>query len=256
MKLTAISDEIGNNVNEIIDALITNDLHYVELRKIDNKRLTEYTYNELDNIYKRFKKNGIRVSCIDTNIGKKENAFDEKRNESLIIEYLSIAKIFRCKYIRIFSDISNIKSFDSIERKLGKYSSLAKEYGIVVLVENEKNTMLINPVQINWAQFDNIKLLFDNENCEYYNLDSVQILQEVTANVRYIHLRDCCRKTGQYTYLTKGDLRIQELVNVLHTNKFKGFVCLESLLPLYIHDKSKSEILADNLQYLLKLVNL
>lgn len=47
MFITTISDEIGESLEEQIDILKESKIKYIEIRKINNKYLFEYTNKEL-----------------------------------------------------------------------------------------------------------------------------------------------------------------------------------------------------------------
>ena len=156
--ISVINDEISNNIEEVIDTLKSVDVQLLELRKINNKYLFQIKFNELRYYKKLLIENGIKISLIDSPIGK--NKFDNELELILLGKYIEIAKLFDCKNIRIFTDIDN-----DITKGLKKYNEIARDNDIFLLIENEPGTYgedcnnLLNLMKNNYS---NIKILYDN----------------------------------------------------------------------------------------------
>ena len=68
MIITTIGDEIGITLKEQIEALKEVNIKYIEIRKINNMYLWEYSNEQIKNIKEEFEKNEIKVTTIDTPI--------------------------------------------------------------------------------------------------------------------------------------------------------------------------------------------
>lgn len=73
MIITTIGDEIGTTLEDQIEALKEVNMKYIEIRKINDIYIWEYSEEQIKKIKKEFEKNEIKVITIDTPIGKKKN---------------------------------------------------------------------------------------------------------------------------------------------------------------------------------------
>ena len=94
MIITTIGDEIGTTLEEQIEALKEVDMKYIEIRKINDTYIWEYSEEEIKKIKEELEKNEIKVIAIDTPIGKKKNSFNYNENKKLLDKYIKIANIF------------------------------------------------------------------------------------------------------------------------------------------------------------------
>ena len=252
--ISVITDEIGDTIEEQIHAIRNSNIKHIELRKVNKKYLHEISEKELKAIKEKIKENNLKVVTIDTPIGKKEMFYTDK--QLLINQYFKIAKIFKCKYIRIFSNIGKTKTFKSISEELKNISQLARENKIEILVENEKNTMFESPIQslsiIN--KFDNIYSLFDIENAFSLNKDIFKIYKLAKNKIVYIHLRDIKLDKKKFEYLGKGDIRLKEFIKLLQDNNYNGFLSLETHLPMNNTNESKEEMYLKSMKCMLDLI--
>lgn len=221
--ISVINDEISNNIEEVIDTLKSVDVQLLELRKINNKYLFQIKFNELRYYKKLLIENGIKISLIDSPIGK--NKFDNELELILLGKYIEIAKLFDCKNIRIFTDIDN-----DITKGLKKYNEIARDNDIFLLIENEPGTYgedcnnLLNLMKNNYS---NIKILYDIENYYRINIDYIEAFNMLKPYIDYIHLRDV--KNNKYVYLFDGNINIREILKRKNENVI---VSLETHLPL------------------------
>ena len=199
--ISVITDEVSSDIDSLIKILKDTKLEYVELRKINDKYLFEIDAGELKLISKKFELNNYKISLIDSPIGKHKYSYDKE--DKLIIKYINICKIFKCKYLRIFTDVCDLK----------KYNDIAKENNIILLIENEKGT--------------NIKLLYDAENYYSLNLDYIEALRVLKNDIVYIHLRDV--KDSKFVYLYDGDIDIDKILSMIDKDTI---VSLETHLPM------------------------
>ena len=104
MIITTIGDEIGTTLEEQIEALKEVDMKYIEIRKINDTYIWEYSEEEIKKIKEELEKNEIKVIAIDTPIGKKKNSFNYNENKKLLDKYIKIANIFNILAIFIFNN--------------------------------------------------------------------------------------------------------------------------------------------------------
>ena len=104
-------------------------MKYIEIRKINDIYIWEYSEEQIKQIKKEFEKNEIKVITIDTPIGKKKNSFNYDENKKLLDKYIKIANIFEAKYLRIFSDVGrkfNSKSIKEVIREMANITTKNK----------------------------------------------------------------------------------------------------------------------------------
>ena len=82
MIITTIGDEIGTTLEEQIEALKEVDMKYIEIRKINDTYIWEYSEEEIKKIKEELEKNEIKVIAIDTPIGKKKNSYNYNENKN------------------------------------------------------------------------------------------------------------------------------------------------------------------------------
>ncbi len=216
--ISVITDEVSSDIDSLIKILKDTKLEYVELRKINDKYLFEIDAGELKLISKKFELNNYKISLIDSPIGKHKYSYDKE--DKLIIKYINICKIFKCKYLRIFTDVCDLK----------KYNDIAKENNIILLIENEKGTKgesYIYLKELMNKKYSNIKLLYDAENYYSLNLDYIEALRVLKNDIVYIHLRDV--KDGKFVYLYDGDIDIDKILSMIDKDTI---VSLETHLPM------------------------
>lgn len=221
--ISVINDEVSSDILKLINILNNVNLKLVELRKIDNKYLFDIEEKKLSEYKEMLDKNSIKVSLIDSPIGK--NKFNHERELELLYIYIKICKIFDCNYLRIFTNVS-----DDILSGLKKYNEIAKENNIVLLIENEPNTFgedYNNLFKIMNNNYSNISILYDAENYYSINLDYIEAFNLLKPYIQYIHLRD--KKGSNYVYLYDGDIDIKKILSMVTTNMI---VSLETHLPL------------------------
>ncbi len=214
--VSVITDEVSSDIDSLIKILEETKLEYVELRKINDKYLFEIDTGELRLINKKL--NNYKVSLIDSPIGKHKYSYDKENK--LFIKYINICKIFKCKYLRIFTDVSDIE----------KYNNIAKENNITLLIENEKGTKgesYIYLKELMNKKYSNIKLLYDAENYYSLNLDYIEALRLLKDDIVYIHLRDI--KGGKFVYLYDGEINIDKILNMINKDTI---ISLETHLPM------------------------
>lgn len=244
MIITTIGDEIGITLEEQIEALKEVNIKYIEIRKINNMYLWEYSEEQIKKIKEELEKNEIKVITIDTPIGKKNKSFNYNENKKLLDKYIKIANIFESKYLRIFSDVGKIPNFKSIKEVLKEMSNITIKNKINLLVENEKNTYAEDISTCNKLidSEKNLYILYDIENAYSQGYNVLNEYEKNKNNIKYIHIRDYNKKTEQYVYIGEGTIPIQELLRNLKKDKYNGIVSLETMLPKYNKNESKKDI--------------
>ena len=144
MKLAVVGDEIGTSIQEQIESLKKANISNIELRKVDDKYLWEFSKEELKSIKKFLDNEKIKVITLDSPVGKKPIPYERKME--LFDIYLDISEIFENEYIRIFSNLGRNIDEKEIKENLKVLCKKAKVRNIKLLMENERKTYAESPV--------------------------------------------------------------------------------------------------------------
>lgn len=236
--LSAINDEIADDIDLQIKTLKDANFEYIELRKINNKDLGEIDAKLLKEVASKIRAKNLKVSCIDSPIGKFNNYYKETE----LKKYLKIAKLFECRYIRVFSNVD--KLFERCRDVLKHMQTVANKSGVKLLLENEKNHYYCS----NNFKTDNFNLLFDNDNFFQDKKSIFKNLKNKFKNIRYIHLRDYSKKRNKFTCFGKGDEKLKKILKYLIKHNFDGFISFETHLPMNDNTLSKQKLFLDAVQ--------
>ena len=142
--LSGFADEIDPSLEKQIEVIKKLGMNHIEMRGVNGKGLVEYTLDEVREIKKELDENGIRLSSIGSPIGKIKITDDFEPHFELFRHTVEIAKIMEVPYIRMFSffipeneDPAIYK--DEVFARLSRFVEYAKEHGVILLHENEKD---------------------------------------------------------------------------------------------------------------------
>ena len=258
MIITTIGDEIGTTLEEQIEALKEVNMKYIEIRKINDMYVWEYSEEQIKKIKEELKKNEIKVISIDTPIGKKKNSFDYTKNKKLLDKYIKIANILETRYLRIFSDIGITPDSKSIKEIIKEMSNTIIKNKLNLLIENEKDTYAEAISTCN-ELIDNEKdvhILYDIENVYSRGYDVLNEYEKNKNNIKYIHIRDYNKKIQKYVYFGEGTIPIPELLRSLKKDKYDGVISLETMLPKYNKNESKKDIFVKSYKSFMNIYNM
>ncbi len=249
IKFSAINDEIEETIEDQVKLLKQLNIEFIELRKINNKYLHELTPNEVKTIFDILSQNKMTVSVLDSPLGKKD--FSKERFWKIFNIYLVLSQQFKSKYIRIFPINDNLENNIKIMQKM---SNIAKEHDVILLVENEKNTLTekadVMLDLLNKVNEENVQMLFDVENFYFCEEDMIKSYEMLKKFVKCIHLRDFDKDKNLYTVIGNGTLDIDYFMNLILDNIDLNnlFVSFETHLPMNNFEKSKRELFIENVK--------
>ena len=255
MKLAVVGDEIGTFLIEQIESLKEANIKRIEIRKIDDKYLWEFTNKEIKEFKTLLDNEKIEVITLDSPVGKKPIPYERKKE--LFERYLEISKILNNRYIRIFSNLGIEIQEEDIKNNLKEYCSKAKDNGIQLIMENERATFAKSPVQCYELikNENNIDILFDLENAFFEGYEIFDAYEKSKNRINYIHLRDFNVKTNEYAHLGMGDLEIEKFMKKLVDDNYNGIISVETHLPMNGWNKSKRELFIESFKNLKEIMN-
>ena len=254
MQLAARGDEIGTTLEEQIESLKLANINKIEIRKINDKYLWEFTEEELFEFKKILDKESIKVITLDSPVGKKPMPYSRKKE--LFDIYLKMSNIFKNKYIRIFSNLGENITEEDIKVNLKQYCEKAEKNKIELIMENERATYTKSPVDcLNLIKAEkNIHILYDPENAFFEGHDIFKSYQKSKEKIKYIHIRDFNVKLNNYAYPGKGDLKTEEFMKLLKDDNFEGIISIETHLPMNNSGESKRELFLKSMGYFTEII--
>ena len=251
IRLSAFADEISADLNEQIEVIRSEHIHYIDLRGAWNTNVLDLTDQQVTEIKQRLDAQGIGVSAIASPIGKTpiDTPFEEHLQR--FQRAIELAQFFHTPFIRIFSFYSPIsegkgiggkESVDpaiwrnEVLRRLRELTRLARNANLVLLHENEKDiygdtiARCIDLLQnINDPHF---QAIFDPANfiqCEQTPYPDAY--QELRPWLRYMHVKDALAD-GTVVAAGEGVARWLEILQQLQTDGYDGFFSLEPHLAI------------------------
>src|SRR2546421_1135336 len=103
IRLSAFADEISADLNEQIEVIGSEHIHYIDLREAWNTNVLDLTDQQVTEIKQRLDAQGIGISTIASPIGKTpiDTPFEEHLQR--FQRAIELAQIFHTPFIRIFS---------------------------------------------------------------------------------------------------------------------------------------------------------
>ncbi|MBE6912486.1 MAG: sugar phosphate isomerase/epimerase [Ruminococcaceae bacterium] len=195
-KLCAFADEADPMVSGQIEALHDNGIELIELRGVDGKNVTELTMDEMRALRTRLDGEGIKVWSIGSPIGKVEMDADFNKYLDLFRHTLELAKEAGAEKMRIFSFFMKPEETagykNEVIDRLGKLVEIAKDSGVVLCHENEKDIYGDIPercVDIHKA-IPELRAVFDPANFVQCNADTLKAWELLAPYIDYIHMKD------------------------------------------------------------------
>ncbi|MBQ9986085.1 MAG: sugar phosphate isomerase/epimerase [Oscillospiraceae bacterium] len=195
-KLCAFADEADPAISGQIEALHDNDIELIELRGVEGRNMTELTVKEMRELRNRFDNEGIKVWSMGSPIGKVEIEGDFEKHLELYRHTLELSKVAGAEKMRIFSFFMKPeeapKYKDEVIDRLGKMVELAKDAGIVLCHENEKDIYGDIPercADIHKA-LPELRAVFDPANFVQCGADTLKAWDILAPYIEYLHMKD------------------------------------------------------------------
>ena len=241
IRLSAFADEISPDLDEQIEVLHSEQIHFIDLRSVWKVNVIDLSQRQIDDIKQTLTKAGIGVAAIGSPIGKVpiDSSFEEHLQG--FERAIAVAQALETKYIRIFSfypplqeeaGSSNPASYrDEVLSHLQEMTRRAQAAGIVLLHENEKaiygdiierNVDLCR--SINSPSFRSV---LDPAN--YLQCDQTPYPDAYKATrpwLEYVHIKDV-RTDGSMAVAGAGAAKWPEILQRLRQDHYDGFLALE-----------------------------
>lgn len=238
-------------------------MSYISLRGINGRNINDYSIEEIkDDVKVTLAKYGVSVSSIGSPIGKifinDEEAFTKQKED--LYRLCKIANELDCKYIRIFSfyipkgDDPMIHQ-DAVIKKIKEYASIANQYDVVLLHENEKDifgdTDERCAIILKEVASEHFKAIFDFANFVQCDVDPLKAYALLEKHIEYIHIKDALFDVNENVLCGTGDGKIKEILKMEIDKGYDGFLTLEPHLVMFdslqdLELESAADIIKEN----------
>ena len=221
IKLCAFADEADSSLDGQISALKRNNIPYLELRSIAGKNVKDFSLEEAKEYAKTLAENGIAVWSIGSPIGKVGIDVDMDAYMKDVRHVCELANVFGTTRIRMFSFFHAYEKSEKVMAYLQQMSDVAKEYGVELYHENEKDIYgdTLERVQEIMNGVKGLKYIYDPANYLQCDEPAEKTIAALVDKTDYFHIKDVIVATGELVPAGYGDGRISELVAKMQGDK-------------------------------------
>jgi len=242
-KLSVISDEVSQDLRDLVAFAREFSLDGLEIRTLFNKKPHELV--ELaSSIRSSLRREGLEVSAVASPVFKSSIDDDAEYRQHLNIfkRCVELAKTLDTDIVRVFTFWKR----DSIERVVDKIVELyqplidvAKSEGVILGVENEPSTYASNGLRV--SKFlrkigsKTVKVVWDPGN-DIWDPEGEIPYPDGYNNVRnsvvHVHVKDGVRKGSggnhEFTPIGEGEVNYREQLKALAFDNYRGYLSLET----------------------------
>ncbi|MBR2334827.1 MAG: sugar phosphate isomerase/epimerase [Clostridia bacterium] len=235
-KISGFSDEIASDIDTQFSVLCKLGIKYFEPRGINGKNISKIDDNELLMLKAKMAEYGIKASSIGSPIGKIKLTDDFEAHFELFKRVVTIANALDTKYIRMFSFYHNggewtVEERSDVIAKLRRMIDYAKQYGVILLHENEKD-IYGDTVErcfdlMETLGCENFRSVFDPANFVQCGQNTKTAFDKLQKHVAYVHIKDAKASDGTVVPAGMGDGNFDYLLLRLFASGYDGFLSLE-----------------------------
>jgi L-ribulose-5-phosphate 3-epimerase len=239
--LSAFGDEISSHLDEQIQVLLANDIHYLEFRGMEGRGIIDYPLPVVIAAKRKLTEAGIAVSAVGSPIGKIPITETFQPHLEQFSKTIDVAHALNTTYIRMFSfympepkgsDSDPSRYRDEVLNRWRQFIEMANGSGLTLLHENEKG--------IYGDTADRCLDLLSSLNCPYVKAtfdpaNFVQCGEEtyprafemLRKHIAYLHIKDAHAFDGSVVPAGQGDGKLPEILQALAQTGFEGFLSIE-----------------------------
>jgi sugar phosphate isomerase/epimerase len=236
--ISAFADEIGPSLTLQMDTCEANGVRCIDVRRIDDKNVSQMTLEEVKEYKKQMDDRGFSVPCIGSPIGKIKMDDDFQEHLDLLKHCCEVAHAFGTDRLRMFSFYPSQgneiqQQREAVMDRMAAMVRVGEQMDVVLYHENEKAIYGARPDGVKdlfaTIRSENFKGIFDpanyvEEDVKPYDEGWKQGLAELTD---FFHIKD--KVPGQKACVPAGEGhgQFREIFADLAKTGFDGFMTLE-----------------------------
>ena len=235
--LTGFADEIADDLGEQCSVLTSLGMRHLEFRGAWGTNVAELSDAELDRAGEVLAGAGITVSAVASPVGKSELDVSADVESARLDRCLVVAERLGARYVRVFSFFPGTAAAegvrDEVVGRLGSLADRARDAGVTLLLENEKDVFGDVPARAAdvLAAVDSPSLRAAWDPANFVQVGVRRPFDEgwplLHARVAYVHVKDALAGDGTVVPAGQGDGQVRELLTALRDEGFDGFFSLE-----------------------------
>jgi len=246
-KLTFITDEVSQELDEVVAFAKHFGITALELRSVEGKSPFQFDDALVDKIKAVITENGMTVPVLSAPLFKCDINDDAAYKEHIeSFERLAgYAVKLGAKYIRGFDFFDIGASLEARAAKFAPIIEICRKYGVTVLIEYDPTLHASTPEKVaeivNFINDPAVKALYDPGNGLWKEPDSIPYpngYEALQPNIRHIHIKDAVIEDGKTKAVRIGEglVDYKGLISRLVTDGYDGYISLET------HYRKNSEI--------------
>lgn len=239
--LSAFIDEYSDDLVEQLDALERFGIHYLELRHVNGKNVSEMTDEEINELKRLCDERGIGISAIGSPLGKIRLDGDPEAHLALTERICRYATVLGARYVRMFSfyppqgeEIGAHRA--EVLEMLEKMLAIADRFGVVLCHENEARIYGDTPERCRdlLDSFDGrLRAVFDMGNFVLEGCEPTAAYKLLAPYVSYFHIKDAL-SAGAIVPAGLGEAEIKPILEAYCANgEGDFFISLEPHLETF-----------------------
>ncbi len=241
-RLTGFGDEISVDLATQLEVMESVGIKHLELRGVKGKNILELNSQEVEKARQILKEKDFRISAIASPIGKIKISDDFSLNLERLNKAISLAHIFKTKYIRIFSYYlpegeSHLSYSKEVIRRIEEMTEISKKEKIILLLENEDDVYGNTPERcleiLESINSPYLRFIFDPANFIMAGVKPYrEAFPKMIEYIEYLHIKDARFSDKEITPAGEGDGQIKGILRELKERNFDGFLSLEPHLAI------------------------
>jgi 3-dehydroshikimate dehydratase len=248
IRLSAFADEISPELDEQVAVLTREGIHYLDLRSAWNINVLNLSDEQVEHIRQVLQAHSIQVAALGSPIGKVPIDSPFEAELQRLERAIFVAQALGTTYIRLFSyyppahtEPGNIAAHrDEVMRRMRALGERAREAGITLLHENEKDIYgdtIARCVDLmrEAGENEHMRAVFDPANfIQAGQVPFPDAYEALKPWLAYVHVKDAL-PSGRVVAAGEGNASWPEFLERLRADGYDGFFSLEPHLAAAGH---------------------
>lgn len=238
--LTGFADEVSHDFAEQLELMQKLGIKHIEMRSAWGTKVLDLTPEQRKQAKQMLDDAGIALSAVGSDLGKIQIGDPFEAHLERTKHGMDVAHEFGITNMRTFSFFmpedespdEYHKYRDEVMDRLGQMVAVAKDAGILLLHENEKDIYGDIPERcvdlVKTLGSDNLGLTFDPANYVQCGIKPAdEALPVVREWTRYVHIKDARASDSAVVPAGEGDGQVSQVLKALHDSGYDGFISIE-----------------------------